>query len=536
MRLALCWFFLFLVGCSGVYGHEEYFNENLKISSLQDGRVSTTFSFETILKGVPPRDPRLLNAPDSSQHYIVFPLALGQILREYAVTELHLTLNAGSWNYERWGYPEESGVGTGAELWAWMGAGAPMSIDDRWQGLRNALAGLFCASLGTLDEQRTTSPTHSYFPHGILPSWNGSSAHELRHGSMPSEHVCTENLTPFLKLLPCKSLSGIASLLNPHRIFDADWHGLGIHVLWSGESGIKVRLSFQGVMDPLRPSISQKRDWSLESLFSRSIERSCPAANSSNIYVTLPSEAYNISPEPSKIVGQLASYDILGDKSFNVAMKWPRSFQYSPSYETSVPISVVRTLRGATQASGKLSLVISNHRSTPQSLVYLETMPWLVQFQLHTLHARVDGRIRDDVISNISYMAPVPHSRPATFQAELRLAPRSVTHLTMDVDKAFLRYTEHPPDAQRGWDLPPAVLIPILSDTEDNHTRSSNRQRLGQPIYTSTLLVDVATPDFSMPYNVIIFTCSLIAFIFGSVFNLLTRKFVVIGPDQPPEK
>jgi phosphatidylinositol glycan class T len=120
----------------------------------------------------------------------------------------------------------------------------------------------------------------------------------------------------------------------------------------------------------------------------------------------------------------------------------------------------------------------------------------------------------------------VPHSRPTTFQAELRLPPRSVTHLTLDVDKAFLRYTEHPPDAQRGWDLPPAVLIPILSDAETNNSR------LGQPIYTSTLLVDVATPDFSMPYNVIIFTCSLIAFIFGSVFNLLTRKFVVIGPDQ----
>jgi len=48
-------------------------------------------------------------------------LALGQILREYAVTELHLSLNAGSWNYERWGYPKVNGVGTGAELWAWMG-------------------------------------------------------------------------------------------------------------------------------------------------------------------------------------------------------------------------------------------------------------------------------------------------------------------------------------------------------------------------------------------------------------------------------
>jgi len=56
-----------------------------------------------------------------AQHYTVFPLALGQILREYGVTELHLTLNSGNWNYDRWGYPEEKGVGTGAELWAWMG-------------------------------------------------------------------------------------------------------------------------------------------------------------------------------------------------------------------------------------------------------------------------------------------------------------------------------------------------------------------------------------------------------------------------------
>jgi len=51
----------------------------------------------------------------------VFPLTLGQILREYAVTELHLTLNAGKWDYDRWGAPDESSVGTGGELWVWMG-------------------------------------------------------------------------------------------------------------------------------------------------------------------------------------------------------------------------------------------------------------------------------------------------------------------------------------------------------------------------------------------------------------------------------
>ena len=61
-----------------------------------------------------------------AQHYTLFPLALGQILREYAITELHLTLNAGKWDYENWGYSEEQGVGTGAELWAWMGDAGPV--------------------------------------------------------------------------------------------------------------------------------------------------------------------------------------------------------------------------------------------------------------------------------------------------------------------------------------------------------------------------------------------------------------------------
>jgi GPI-anchor transamidase subunit T len=98
--------------------------------------------------------------------------------------------------------------------------------------------------------------------------------------------------------------------------------------------------------------------------------------------------------------------------------------------------------------------------------------------------------------------------------------------LTIDVTKSFLRYTEHPPDAQRGWDLPPAVLVPLDPDASLRDNRPSR-------LYTPALLVDLATPDFSMPYNVIIFSCSLMAFIFGSVFNLLTRRFVVVRVEIP---
>jgi len=100
----------------------------------------------------------------------------------------------------------------------------------------------------------------------------------------------------------------------------------------------------------------------------------------------------------------------------------------------------------------------------------------------------------------------------------------------MDVSKSFLRYTEHPPDAQRGWDLPPAVFVP-LSPYQTNG-RAARYPR----IYTPILLVDLATPDFSMPYNVIILSCTLMTLIFGSVFNLLTRKFVVVQLEGQAEE
>lgn len=201
-----------------------------------------------------------------------------------------------------------------------------VSIDDRWQGLRNALAGLFCASLGSLDEQRTTSPHLSFTPVGFLPEWD--LPHRIRHASLPSEHVCTENLTPFLKLLPCKSLSGIAMLLNPHKLFDADWHGMGIHVVWNPDQGVEVELTFQLVSDPLRYSQRRKQglyiivspthgsddilvDWSFMTLYDRTISRSCPVATTSEIFVSLPTTGmYSITPEPSIVEENRATFDL----------------------------------------------------------------------------------------------------------------------------------------------------------------------------------------------------------------------------------
>jgi hypothetical protein len=64
---------------------------------------------------------------------------------------------------------------------------------------------------------------------------------------------------------------------------------------------------------------------------------------------------------------------------------------------------------------------------------------------------------------------------------------------------------EFPPDVSRGFDVPAGVIR--LAD--------------GRHVYTESLLVMLPFPDFSMPFNVIAFTSTLLAFFFGSIFNML---------------
>lgn len=151
-----CLFFPLVFGNTGNPGQSvfplvssEVYHEDMVVRPLPDGRVITSFTFTTILLGAVSRDPRDLQPPGKSpltrsyiicssrrfgythirnpiaQHYTLFPLTLGQVLWEYSITELHLALNSGKWNYDHWGYPDDPSVGSGAELWAWMAEGGP---------------------------------------------------------------------------------------------------------------------------------------------------------------------------------------------------------------------------------------------------------------------------------------------------------------------------------------------------------------------------------------------------------------------------
>lgn len=92
----------------------------------------------------------------------------------------------------------------------------------------------------------------SFQPEGDHADETASNLH-LLHGTLPREVVCTENLTPFLKLLPCKGKTGIASLLDGHKLFDSSWQSMAIDVKpncpQEGKCILEIEQSIDMVLD-----------------------------------------------------------------------------------------------------------------------------------------------------------------------------------------------------------------------------------------------------------------------------------------------
>ncbi|KZO90508.1 Gpi16 subunit, GPI transamidase component, partial [Calocera viscosa TUFC12733] len=539
---------LLLHAIPAISAHER-FDEQLTLRPLPDGKVHAQFRFLTTVSDPAEGVPFLAAPPDAPLHTTLLPLSLTQLLRTYDTPELHLSLNAGKWDPLRWGQPGGA-LRTGAEMWAWVSDSpedekAGEGEGGRWQGLTNGLAGLFCASLSSQMEQRTTSPRLAFRPEGDLPSRSHYTAHKLYHASHPSESICTENLTPFLKLLPCQARAGIAQLLNPHRVFSADWHGVGVHVRWKNETGeTELEMQVGAVFDPVRVSGGKRAaDWSLTSLFDRPITRACPAAASSTLNVLLPPSSeqsiHELLPPPAQMLTRDGKFEAVYDlaqvgEELDVAMRWlEERFDYTKAHYAPPELSIRRSLKGGSGLA-ELSIILSNALPEPRRVLYVETLPWFLSLFLHTLKTEVGGVAREDILQSISYLPPVS-PKPTLLELTLLLPASSQVHLTMQAEKGFIRYTEHQPDASRGWDLPAAVVFPLPQAL--NTSPSSSREGAGLTrgelagqgrIYSSTLLVDLPTPDFSMPYNVIIMSSTLVALFFGSVFNCLTRKFVVL--------
>lgn len=141
--------------------------------------------------------------------------------------------------------------------------------------------------------------------------------------STPHLHLCTENLTPFLQLLPSKGLSGLSALLaDPHVVLSWGFKTEGIDVVmptvelagtWTGW--------WEGVVD-LVPPHGGSRAFSISSLFRQNLPRAFPRAASSTLRVIMPKGGVEVDTPASKSSGQwvdgvkreVAEWDLLDKK------------------------------------------------------------------------------------------------------------------------------------------------------------------------------------------------------------------------------
>jgi GPI-anchor transamidase subunit T len=117
----------------------------------------------------------------------------------------------------------------------------------------------------------------------------------------------------------------------------------------------------------------------------------------------------------------------------------------------SPPLEVSRWLTGHGQERGGLKVLLKN--SSPESLemVYLESLPWFMKPYLHTLVASVNSN--PIPISTIRYRPALDRVRGTQLEVQLSIPAHSTLTLTWEFDKSILRYTEYPPDANRGFDV-----------------------------------------------------------------------------------
>ncbi|XP_061114042.1 GPI transamidase component PIG-T [Conger conger] len=531
--------------------YNDQFEEELVIRPLHSGDIYSSFQFRTRW------DTDFFQKGKKVTDYRLFPKSLGQVITKFSVRELHISFTQGFWRTMQWGQPFLSAP-PGAELWVWFQDTVP-DVDGAWKELTNVLSGIFCASLNFIDSTNTVQPSASFKPLGV---GNVTNHKFLRYAVLPREIVCTENLTPWKKLLPCGSKAGLAVLLKSEKLFHSSFHSQAVHIRpvcqdWQCTSTAwELRQTLSVVFD-LYTSGQSRREWSLFKMFSRTLTEACPLASSSKIYVDVTDNSQGELFEQSPASPILSQAVVLGDRrTYSVydlltpdTFGTPRSLNIQLRWKTSDAAAGLRPLlhgeryvAGYGLQTGEIhTLIYNNHPYRAFPILLLDSVPWYLRLYVHTL--AVTSKNRENKPSYIHYQPSKDRLRPHLLEMLIQLPPNSVTEVTVQFERALLKWTEYTPDPNHGFYVGSSVisgLVPSIVAMGTNSTQEGPLFSSFFPckeestyfvrVYTEPLLVTLPTPDFSMPYNVICLTCTVVAVGYGSLYNLLTRTFQVEEP------
>lgn len=305
----------------------------------------------------------------------------------------------------------------------------------------------------------------------------------------------------------------------------------------------------------------------MSKLMGSGLSSTCPLATSSHITLVAPTNGLNYTvqggPNPKQMsaagpgspedadseeaLDASASHllqhsgQVQWDTTTNVSSEVP-SFDVSLSWRTNtsdhdrrLDLHIRRSLVSSNQLDGHLVLSITNDRpDRSRRIAFRDVLPWYLlldmpsaestitplELPMDSPYIRFESDLSSSPVRKVQYTDSIPRCRPSVLEMELVVPPRSQIQYRLRFEKETIRYEEHPSDAHRGLEVGAATAWELGFEDDDDHNRPISTWK------TDVGLIEVAVPDFSMPYNVIIFTSTIIALFAGSALNLMTRVFV----------
>jgi phosphatidylinositol glycan class T len=458
---AIWWAVLLLLLLVGRSHGQEMLREKMVLRPLGDGKLMAHVRISI--------DGTSVEATD----FDLAPKSVVQLLAAHRVATLHVSLGAGRWYAEQWGssgFPAPEGLQVAATFRG----------QSSWEGLLHALGGLLGASATLL---------------------RGSSTAVLADGThlaaFGGETVCTENLTPWLSLLPCRDRAGLGTLLNPLNVFRAPHHALGLSASVSDAGEVAMAFDLAAVF-----AGESHRYWTMQSVFGKASLSACPLASSTLVTLdgSLNTEALASAAAGEHVIEASSMFD------FKIA-------RVRPTRPVTPVLTAVRYLTGFGLERGGMKTVIRNPGSKSVTVDYLELLPWYFRVEKGTVAVESVGEKVE-----LSLTESIERQSATVLRLDRALLPANETLvLTYQFTKAFLHLSEHPPDAHHGFFIPGARV-----------TAASEHSVL----YTDVLVAQVALPDFSMPFNVVTMSGVIVGFAFGSTLGIVTARYSLLKRGQ----
>ncbi|VDO44367.1 unnamed protein product, partial [Onchocerca flexuosa] len=286
--------------------------------------------------------------------------------------------------------------------------------------------------------------------------------------SQISETICTENFTPWRKLLPCKQ-TGLSTLLNPIKMYESVFHSMSVHFLHVCEDGtatcgtrrrLELTLNFVSELDLQ----SRNLDWSFRHIFGRRLDQNCVIADRDIVLFEMDRKVITANNQLRKIGNRIYSlYNISAypHHAFPIDISAKYESRLELPVNTSPALVTIRSyVTGTNQQSGYLISILRNAQHIPQSVVYTHVVPWFIKIYYHTIRLTCQPlevkqeRFLEGKVNKKVFVPAKDRQRPFLLEWNVTLPENSLCEISLEFDKAFLRVNEYPPDASHGFYIP----------------------------------------------------------------------------------